>query len=42
MNMNSALETCNNCDVLEVDPNSLGGYCADCEAEARFATVEEL
>ena len=30
----NALDTCNACDAIGVDPDSLAGYCSSCEAEA--------
>lgn len=36
----SALETCNACDVNAADPASPGGYCSDCEREARSQPTE--
>lgn len=35
MTTHDALDTCNACDVLGVDPNSSAGYCSKCEREAR-------
>jgi hypothetical protein len=35
-----ALTTCNACDVNQADPESLAGYCIECEAEARAQTEE--
>ena len=35
-----ALDTCNSCDGLGVDPGSLAGYCADCEREAQAERIE--
>ncbi len=29
------LNSCNACDTIGVDPDSLAGYCYDCEKEAR-------
>lgn len=30
-----ALDTCNACDAIGVDPDSLAGYCTACERKAR-------
>jgi len=38
MNVN-ALDTCNACDAIGVDPNSPAGYCTTCEQIARIETV---
>ncbi len=34
-NTPDALDTCNACDALGVDPTSPAGYCTACETEAR-------
>ena len=34
----NALDTCNACDAIGVDPDSLAGYCPSCEREA-LATI---
>ncbi len=33
--MTDALDTCNACDAIGIDPDSLAGYCQKCETEAR-------
>lgn len=32
-----ALDICNACDINEADPDSLGGYCTECQEAANKA-----
>jgi hypothetical protein len=36
----NALDKCNACEINDADADSPGGYCTECEAEARVQTDE--
>lgn len=38
----NALDICNGCEVNEADPDSVAGYCSECEAEARKRSVDRV
>ncbi len=39
MSIHNALDTCNACDAFGVDPDSLAGYCPNCERQAKDHTM---